>query len=245
LVGEQSDHPFILSSPEVEIFLYKALDGSSVSQAELSVRLAAEAGKALAELTPHAASFNPTGVLPQGDLGFIAGLLRATKERDELLASHPIASEMERIVSDGELSRALERSTSGVVHGDYFFENVLANQTRTEICGVLDFGDAYIGAIANDVLIGAMEFSVLEDESWDLDCFDAFLRAHKSWLRREGLTAVIAKKLLLANCVRFAVYTLPFSHAEGISIEYNKYIARFIKLLSTDLGQRVEKAVES
>ncbi len=240
LVRERTHHQSIFSTPEIEICIYKALEGSTVSQAELSVQLACEAGKALANLIPHAASFIPSALIPQGDLGFISGLVRAAKERDELFASSPIAAEMELVVSDGELVRALQKSTCGIVHGDYFFENVLVKESRTEVSGILDFGDAYIGSIMNDIVIGAMEFAVLTDETWDLDCFDVFLRSHKSWLRREGLPATLAKKLLLANCIRFAVYTLPFSNAEGRPIEQNRYIARFTKIISTDLGHRLE-----
>lgn len=245
LLREVTGHQSILSSFGLEIFIYEALTGSTISQSELSVQLAAGAGNALANLIPHASSFVPSDLAPQGDLGFIAGLLRAAKERDERLALSPATSEMELILSDAQLARALKSSFSGVVHADYFFENVLADETRSEICGIIDFGDSYIGYLINDILIGAMEFAVFEDENWDLDCFNAFLRANKVWICRQNIPPVLAKKILLANCIRFAIYTLPFSNAEGLPVEKNKYVARFIKILESDLGRDLESCWRS
>lgn len=241
LVRERSGHQAIYTTPDVQIFLYQALPGSTLQQSELSPKVATAAGRALAKILPHAASFTPADLVPQGDLGFIAGLLRAAKERDENLAINPIVAEMEAILSDGTLARALAKCSHGVVHADYFFENILADGERSAVTGILDFGDAYYGSIINDVVIGAMEFAVSVDESWNLDSFDLFVRECRAWLVKERLSADLMRRLLLANCIRFGIYTLPFSNAEGIPTSANRYLKRFKAIRDSGLGRDLEE----
>ena len=232
----------VLSTHGVEVFVYPVLPGTTVLQSELTTPVARAAGRMLAYLCPVSMKFRPCGVQPHGDIGFIAGLLRAAKERDSALALHEISAQMEEIVSDGELGAALAGSSLGIVHADYFFENVLMDASRTDVTGVLDFGDAYYGHVVGDAIIGAMEFAVEEDETWNLSAWHAFVEENRRWLVREGVNSRMMRRLLLANCVRFAMYTLPFSYAEGQTLEANKYVVRFEKVRNSDLGKQLESA---
>lgn len=58
----------------------------------------------------------------------------------------------------------------GIVHGDYFFENILINKEK-EVIGLIDFGDAYYGHLLNDIVIGVMEASVIDNGIFNLDLF--------------------------------------------------------------------------
>jgi Ser/Thr protein kinase RdoA (MazF antagonist) len=232
----------VLSTRGVEVFVYPVLPGTTVLQSELTTSVARAAGKMLASVCPVSMKFRPGAVQPHGDIGFISGLLRAAKERDSALASHEISAQMEEVVSDGELGAALARSSLGIVHADYFFENVLMDPNRRDVTGVLDFGDAYYGYVVGDAIIGAMEFAVEEDETWNLAAWHAFLEENRGWLAREGMNSRMMRRLLLANCVRFAMYTLPFSYAEGQTLEANKYVVRFEKVRNSDLGKQLEAA---
>ena len=242
LARNRKVHSALLSLSDLEIFVYPALRGTTINQCELNKSLAGSAGKALATIASHSISFSAADLMPQGDLGFIAGLLRAAKERDAALASHQITAEMEQVLSNAELVRALDATSQGIVHADFFFENILANDQRSEVTGVLDFGDAYYGAVVNDVVIGAMEFSVSDKETWDISSWGAFIKENQTWLRREKFASQNMRKLLLANCIRFAMYTLPFSYADGDSLEKNRYVRRFLNITNTKLGDELESS---
>lgn len=233
---------YMVSTDKVDAFVYTLLPGKTLEQSQISEPMARAAGAMLAKMCSQAKSFRPTKLAPHGDLGFISGLLRAAKERDRLLASHQIAGEMESVVSDLQTIEELSKTSKGLVHADYFFENLLVE--NGQVTGVLDFGDAYYGHVVNDAIIGAMEFAVLENESWRVDFWSAFLRENKQWLIEEHLTPKLAKTLLLANCVRFAIYTLPFSYQQGETIESNKYIRRFNDISHGRLGPALEGAYE-
>ena len=223
-------------------FVYQSLAGSALTQAKLTSEIAEHAGAMLSRMITPATGFRPKGPSMYGDLPFIAGLLRAAKERSIELALHPVAGAMEAAVADGDLKAALERTPLGLVHGDYFFENLLIRYGQ--ISAVLDLGDAFYGYVLHDLAIGAMEFAVLEDETWRIDFWQSFVRENNGWLRDNLISGRLLRQLTACNCVRFAVYTLPFTNQEGGTILSNRYVKRFIELEDGPLGNEIERCYD-
>lgn len=228
----------ISRNSELQIFVYKKLSGNTLQRSELNSDYAKQGGEVLRKLLRTAANFVPSNTRATGDIEFVFGLLRAFKEQQREFACSEIASAMEDALMSEKLYRCLEGAPKGLVHADYFFENVLVNNGN--ICAVLDFGDAYYGALVNDIVIGAMEFSVLADRSWDKQCLKNFLIPLVEELRVYGLTPNQLIDLMRVNCVRFSIYTLPISQANGEKIEENEYVQRFLALTSGKVREEIE-----
>ena len=232
-----SDH--LVRRDDKLVMVYPALHGKTISQEELSVPIAGETGVLLLKYLNAAASFEPQTYKIDGDLAFIQGLLRTLKETNAEFASLLSVSKMEDVLLDARLHRELAHTPVGLVHADYFFENILSEGGN--VSGLLDFGDAYQGHLLNDVVIGAMEFAVHEDERWDLDLTDAFLSPLAPWLREVDVSADLMVKLLLANCVRFAVYTTPFTQSDHEPVAQNPYVRRFESIIDSAHGDRLKE----
>lgn len=243
LTASRQNFNNILQLDEIDIFVYRALPGKTLTQDQLSVPVAKVAGAALYNLVSASVKYQPTKLLLHGNLGFISGLLRAAKERDAAFAMLPVAAEMETIITDKNTVESLAKTSKGIVHADFFFENLLLKDGN--VTGILDFGDAYYGHVVNDAIIGAMEFSVQSDETWNINMWHSFMQENSPWLKHEPLSPELMRSILLANCIRFAVYTLPFTQQEGLPIETNKYIQRFLAIKHDDLGEKLEESFEN
>jgi hypothetical protein len=81
-----------------------------------------------------------------------------------------------------------------------------------------------------DIVISSMEFSVLSDGSWNLEMFEASLKPHSEWLEENKIDFPLFYDLLMANCLRFAVYTLPNTLRQQEPVAENPYVFRFYSL---------------
>jgi Ser/Thr protein kinase RdoA (MazF antagonist) len=223
------------------VFAYKTIDGSCPSQADLSAPLAGAAAKALGKLLDASSTFAEFKGQPVNDGEFIADLFH------QFMAAHPqvlVAQEFQAMlafVKRDNCESWLKTSISGLVHGDYFFENIIVRDS--EVVGIIDFGDVYHGRIVADLVIGAMEFSVNADESFDLEWMEAFMGPLAPWLRKLDLAPEMFLDLLRLNCIRFAVYTLPPELAQGQTPAQNRYVARFMNLLNSEFASRISELV--
>jgi Ser/Thr protein kinase RdoA (MazF antagonist) len=223
------------------VFAYKTIEGSSPSQADLSASLAEAAAKALNKLLGASSACTVAKGQPLNDGKFIANLFHHFTAADpELLVNQELQA-MRDFLERSHCESWLETSMSGLVHGDYFFENIIVRDGG--VVAIIDFGDVYHGRIASDLVVGAMEFSVNTKEDFELGWMSAFLVPLTPWLCRLDLAPAMFLELLRLNCIRFAVYTLPPELAQGQSPAQNRYVRRFIKLLHPEFAARVSELV--
>lgn len=219
------------------IFLYWPLPGAPLEQNQLSPLWAAQAGQLLDSFVHVAGGFSRMTGMVSADPDFIGGIFRQLLERNPAYYQYKICQQMLELLDDTNFIRALEKTPSGLVHADFFFENVVYEQER--LTGILDFGDACYGKILNDIVIGAMEFSVLVNDEWDPDCLRAFVAPLKPWLVEHGIGADLCLWLMRANCVRFATYTMPYTEQQQQGFDENPYVRRFLALGAAPLRDMV------
>ena len=209
-------------------FIYRPLEGQTLSQDDLSPYWAMQAGELLALFIRAAEKFAKPKISVDGDIEYIGILLSSLEKAKPELANENTLKAMKKVLADPLLNNDLQETPSGLVHADFFFENVLHQQGT--LIGILDLGDSYYGKILNDIVIGAMEFSVDTKGKWYRENLEAFVTPLRPWLVKHKVTADLCLKLLCANCVRFAVYTMPYTVEEGGRFGDNQYVQRFAEL---------------
>ncbi len=228
------------------VIAYTPIDGDTLGSDELdSCALATEAGSLLRNMIVPAALYEPDGTEPDGDATFIKGITTEFLDKYPDLADHSFFKDAVANLVSENYAEALRTSPKGIVHADFFYENIIKRDDK--LVGIIDFGDAYYGAILNDVVIGAMEFSVFEaNEQWKPELFEAFLQPNADWLRKSGIDFDTFQATLLANCLRFAVYTLGFEREDdsSASADENRYIQRYFKFKET-LSLQLRKSYET
>ncbi len=226
----------VLQLNDTLIFAYQLLPGKCLEQSDLSAEVAKDCGILLRNMLKVAEQYQPTDgqKLPAGDLKYIAKIYNSLLEKYPHLQNDPSLKEMLAHTTKSELQERLAKTPKGIVHADFFAENILVDSKNL---AVIDFGDAYYGHTIMDIVIGAMEFCVLEDESWDMDMFSAFINENKEWLQKNEIDFNFFHDLLKANCLRFAIYV-----SEGCPAAENPYIRRYDQLKDQKLIDQLEKA---
>jgi Ser/Thr protein kinase RdoA (MazF antagonist) len=212
-----------------KIFVYPLISGRCIQQSELSVGIASRSAQLLSSMIEASTRFEPrVRPLPEGDVGYILQIAeKLTTRFPELRTSNPF-NEMVQTVRDSNVEERLVATPRGIVHGDFFFENIIVDGENP--LSIIDFGDAYYGAVLMDIVISSMEFSVLSDGSWNLEMFEASLKPHSEWLEENKIDFPLFYDLLMANCLRFAVYTLPNTLRQQEPVAENPYVFRFYSL---------------
>lgn len=230
----------ILEISGAKVLVYPVIPGDCIRQEELSVPIARRSGELLHSMIEASSQFHAqAGGAPEGDAAYILGIAERLLERIPSLRDSPDFAAMVKVVSSLNLEEQLKKTPQGIVHGDFFFENILKN--GDDPLSIIDFGDAYYGALVMDIVTSSMEFSVLSDGSWDLKMFSACLSPHADWLKTHRINSSFFHGLLLANCLRFSIYTLPGTLEEGMSVSENPYVARFQKLLTDDFSLTIKE----
>ena len=227
------------------VIAYVPIEGDTLSADELnSPALASEAGNLLGRIIEPSEQYSPVEDEPDGDVTFIRGITEDFLTRYPDLKDARFFNQALSDLSSEDFADALKKSPQGIVHADFFYENIIKRDGK--LVGVIDFGDAYYGALVTDIAIGAMEFSVLEgDEQWKPELFEAFLGPHAEWLRNNNISFDTFQNVLLINCLRFAVYTLGFEREDDplSPVDQNRYVQRYFKFketLSAQLRQSFE-----
>jgi Ser/Thr protein kinase RdoA (MazF antagonist) len=236
---------YLLKLGQSHVFAYVLVTGRNLRQEELSIGIAEKCGRLLSHFIQVSQEFHPKdpSSAPKGDLQHIIKICSNIQETyPELKDSSELAA-MAQEVQNPHLQHRLAQTPMGVVHADFFFENILIDEP-TETLSLIDFGDAYYGHVIMDIVIGAMEFCVKEDKSWDLDMFRAFLKPNISWLSQHNIDWELFHFLLLANCLRFAVYTIPFTCDDQLSVNENPYVFRFQLLKTPSFIKEIKAAYD-
>jgi len=208
------------------IFAYFMLEGNAIKQSELNPDIAAKIGVFLKEFVDVSITYAPSlGEKPINSFEYILGIAERLEQKVEGLAEWGKWREMKLKVATN--IESVESTPAGIVHADFFFENILRTTSNGEISALIDFGDAYYGRVIHDIVIAAMESSVNEDGIWNLDSFRATLVPLVDFFRSNGITFDQVYHTLEADCLRFAVYTIPFNIEEGTDYRENSYVARF------------------
>ncbi|MFT2112067.1 phosphotransferase [Marinomonas sp. 2405UD68-3] len=198
-------------------FIYWCLPGTSLEQEHLSKKWAYEAGKLLSSLLQVSHLYaSPDAAV--NDYQLIEDAFREKRDVLKKALSKSVFSEMEEHLQHKKYEDVLRNSPKGLVHGDYFFENVLVE--GDQMIGVIDFGDVYYGHPLTDCIIGAMEFSVLSDESVEMEYLKVFLTPLKRHL--DAIEPEMFQHFLLLNCIRFLSYTIEDSEIHSS----NSYLKR-------------------
>lgn len=231
----------IIERNGVKIFAYQSLPGKCVKASDLSVDVARKCGEFLKESIQAAETYFPGNLhtVPEGDLDYIDKIFLMQKKRYPQIGDCQTLTEMHEFLADFSLHQQLKNTPKGIVHADFFFENIVWDEASQTI-GAIDFGDAYYGYVVMDIVIGSMEFCVKEDRSWDLEMFQAFLEPHAEWLKKHDVPFDLFYNLLLANCLRFAIYTLPSTIEGNEALSDNPYVFRYNKLKETALRSALE-----
>lgn len=229
---------FIKTYGTVKVFAYKMIPGDRVKLRDLTKDNISEIGDFLNRLISCTSSFVPERTLniPSGDQEHIRKIFDITCERCKELTKDKWFSSMLDMCKDKKITEQLEKTPYGIVHADFFDENIVFDGYKY---GLIDFGDAYYGAVINDIVIGAMEFSVI-DEQWNLEFLENFLKPLSGWLLKSNVGNELFMQLLRLNCIRFLCYTLRFSSYQDY--DSNPYYIRY-KNLTTN--SKLEKDVRS
>lgn len=217
---------------DVIVMLYKMLDGCTLEQSQLTQDTAVQAARVLRELADAFVTFEPVPDAPSGSISYIFDITKNLESRAPELFDIPAIREMSDYVAAFPRTKDLDSSPHGVVHGDFFFENTLWDE-KGRLTGVIDFGDCFYGPILHDIVIGAMEFSILEGEEFQEDAFNAFLSEFSDWFSKNDIDGNLFVAVLLANCVRYSTHLMALGldedlpQAELLSADYNPYIKRF------------------
>lgn len=242
--------PLLFSSSEykieengIKIFAYQLIDGETLRITDLSNSIATKSGVFLRDMIQISQNYQPANLAPEGDLEFFLEIYK------KLLAKYPelkksielkkMAVFTETVHKQGDLYK----TPKGIVHADFFFENIVVKQDGT--LSAIDFGDAYYGHVLMDIVIGSMEFCVLENAEWDIEFFKSFLTPNCEWLSTNNVSSELFYSLLAANCLRFAVYTMPHTIEDEQEVKENPYIHRFYQLMESELKSQIECAYSS
>ena len=243
-----NDDAYAVEEQDWFIFAYPIEQGITLEQDDLSRTVAEEAGNLLSEIMETSVTYLPQGDEPNGDIDYIERILNNFINRRPDMADEPVFGQMFNHLSSPSLREELEKTPKGLVHGDFFFENVLSRDGR--LVGVIDFGDAYHGYLLMDVVIGSMEFAMKAGEEWDHDLHEAFLRANKDWLKENNVSFGLFHDVLLANCVRFTAHLSNLTQDELdengtpealINPAENPYVQRFHLFQEPDMKTKLEK----
>ncbi|MEZ2247273.1 phosphotransferase [Microcoleus sp.] len=229
------------------IFAYPLQEGKTLERKDLSQQVANDAGTLLSQIIEHSESYEPKGDEPDGDIEYIKTILNNFLKRRPDYKDEEIFQDIHTHLSNQVFLRDIERTPKGLVHGDYFFENIISKDGK--LIGVIDFGDAYYGYLLMDIVIGSMEFAMKDDEVWDMDLFEDFVKANKNWLKKNNVSFDLFHNVLLANCGRFVAHLYNLaqdeleenSNAKGfIKPDNNPYIERFYTFQKTEIKQELE-----
>ena len=213
------------------VFAYYLLEGESIAQDALNPTIALSIGKFLREFVEHSCHFTPAASAIDS-FDYIVEIAQKLEEKVPGLSEWKVWNRMKDEVKGYKGS--LADTASGIVHADFFFENIL--QDHEGRMSLLDFGDAYFGKLLHDVVIASMEASVTESdgvELWNFDSFKNALVPLSTFLVDNHISFEQFFNTLKANCMRFAVYTIPFDIAEERDFHTNNYVERYNKI-STD-----------
>lgn len=223
-----------------KIFVYPVIPGRCIQQSELSVEIALRSAQLLSSMIRASEGFKPkVKSAPDGDVGYILKIAEILVTRFPELKKSKEFEEMVVAVRNSNVEKRLMATPKGIVHGDFFFENIIIDKDKS--FSIIDFGDAYYGAILMDIVISSMEFSVVSDGSWDLAMFQASLEPHREWLQKNAITFSLFYDLLIANCLRFSIYTLPNTLKQREQVSENPYVFRFNGLKNEVLKGKLQE----
>ncbi|WP_186644657.1 aminoglycoside phosphotransferase family protein [Fluviispira vulneris] len=221
------------------VFAYQMIDGKSPCQADLSNDLSKQTAEILGRFFTASSQYISKDKIAVNDQKFIQNLFFKFKKKYSFLLKYLPIQEMDKLLKNKDLENWLDKSKKGLVHGDYFFENILIKNNK--IVGIIDFGDVYYGSIVTDLIIGSIEFSVDATETFRIEWMKTFLENLHSWLIIFELSAARFVDLLRINCIRFMIYTIPFDLADGFPPENNRYLTRFVTLNRPELTTAINE----
>ncbi|GFT56917.1 APH domain-containing protein [Nephila pilipes] len=221
------------------IFAYFYLFGIPICRSELSVYLARNIGLFLCKVLQISADYSEEIINGEpfiNSFEYIVQIANEIEKRIPELKNLEIWNIMKERTKIHE--NILNGSPKGILHADCFYENILRDEMGN-VVGLIDFGDAYYGHILHDVAIGAMEACVLEGEIWSLEIFNAFLKASSPFLIKNSISVEQFYETLMADCLRFAVYTISDTLKCKKILNCNIYIGRYQKLLSEKFKEQL------
>lgn len=236
------DATLIKTYGNTKVFAYRMIAGNRIKIDELSCPEISKIGEFLNSFISHSSAFKVTDFakVPRGDQEHIRKIFEVTYKSCKELTQDELFSSMLELCKNEDISNQLKSTPNGIVHADFFDENIVFDGLTY---GLIDFGDAYYGAVINDVVIGAMEFSVI-DNTWNFEFLNSFLIPLSGWLARNDINTSFFIQLLRLNCIRFLCYTLRFSDYKNY--KENPYYIRYKSLtLDNKIIQQVQSALEN
>lgn len=217
------DSKLIRTYGDIKVFAYKMIPGNRITVRNLTCSEINKIGEFLNTFVSYSSTFDIKGLqaVPYGDQGHIRKIFKITCDFCKELTDDELFTSMLEICGDENVSKQLKNTPHGIVHADFFDENIVFDGFTY---GLIDFGDAYYGAVINDIVIGAMEFSVI-DNIWNFEFLDSFLTPLSGWLARHSINSSFFIQLLRLNCIRFLCYTLRFSDYKNY--KENPYYIRY------------------
>lgn len=229
-----SDGSLSIETEDLIIFAYDMIAGEAIEQSALNPEIAAKIGLFLKDFVDASMNYKASeGEVPTNTFQYVLDIAERLENKVEGLKDWDKWISMKQKVSANVES--VENTPAGIVHADFFFENIL--QTKSgDISALIDFGDAYYGRVIHDIVIAAMEASVNGDEIWDLNSFREVLKPMKDFLKSNNISFEQFHQTLEADCLRFAVYTIPFNIEENQDYHENGYVQRFEKISESDFA---------
>jgi Ser/Thr protein kinase RdoA (MazF antagonist) len=199
------------------------LEGRTLGEEDLSDDLAREAGDLLRRFHSSLSGFRPRASKDRHDVAYIRALLDETAATLDAAEREDLDEVREAVLAAVGREEWADEAL-GVVHADYYVENLIRMANGT--LALIDFDDSYYGTQLFDVAIGAMEFAVREDQTLDSIRLDGFLDGYG--YRDDNRKLLRAMTL---NCLRFLCYTLPLTRDAGGGVRDNAYAKRAMLFL--------------
>lgn len=237
-----SNGSFSIETEDLIIFVYDMIAGEAIELSALNPEMAAKIGLFLKDFVDTSINYEASeDEIPTNTFLYVLDIAEKLETRVEGLKDWDKWISMKQAVSKN--IESIENTPAGIVHADFFFENIL--QTKSgNISALIDFGDAYYGRVMHDIVIATMEACVNEDEIWDLDSFKEILKPMSDFLKSNNVSFKQFHQTLEADCLRFAVYTIPFNIEEEQDYHQNRYVKRFEKISEADFASELSRLYE-
>ncbi|PFG34856.1 Ser/Thr protein kinase RdoA (MazF antagonist) [Sanguibacter antarcticus] len=196
--------------------------GTAMDDEDLDDRMAADIGRFVAHMHEALDGFVPRGSRPSADTAFIDTQLDSLAE---LEGGYRGVQNLWPAIRDYFNSRDVAQ---GVVHADIYPGNIIVDETN-RLRAVIDFDDCYWGTQVFDLAIVTMAFSFIGACGHDWRRAGLVLGAYEAV--RGPIDSQDLYLSMILNCVRFYVYTLPLTRAEGREAIENPFARRAAHLV--------------
>lgn len=202
--------------------LYYFLSGETISQKNITTEIAQKAGTLLLEFVKISNNYKSHHD-PLIDFDYIKSIYKLKKEELIKFIPQEYINKIELYIFNNKVLNKFNHLTNGIVHGDFYYDNIVVDDKNKY--HLIDFGDAYFGKPFMDIVVGAMEFSTLENQKIDIHCFESFLCQFKEYLLKENITSLFFYNVTVLACIKFLILNLHLNNENDYFLRFRNFIS--------------------